>query len=149
MISNQQIIHAVHAAAKLGASFPIITIIDTSTMIPHYLFFRIYVWNPNEANRGSEIVGEFPSYNQWSFDLDWCKHDPSLVAVSSVDGCVSVYSLLGGGLPPAQSDKVCSCVLLLKYYTWRKLLFYSLKISVLHGSNTNMYRSHCRKFSCF
>ncbi|XP_045138814.1 protein transport protein Sec31A-like isoform X6 [Portunus trituberculatus] len=66
---------------------------------------KIYVWNPNEANRGSEIVGEFPSYNQWGFDLDWCKHDPSLVAVSSVDGCVSVYSLLGGGLPPAQSDK--------------------------------------------
>lgn len=68
------------------------------------------MWNPNEANRGSEIVGEFPSYNQWSFDMDWCKHDPSLMAVSSVDGCISVYSLLGAGLPPAQSDKVWDLV---------------------------------------
>ncbi|XP_071534263.1 protein transport protein Sec31A-like isoform X11 [Panulirus ornatus] len=66
---------------------------------------KIYVWNPNEAQRGSEIVGEFPSYNQWSFDIDWGKRDPSLVATASVDGCVSVYSLLGGGLPPTQSDK--------------------------------------------
>ncbi|XP_042223332.1 protein transport protein Sec31A-like isoform X3 [Homarus americanus] len=66
---------------------------------------KIYVWNPNAAERGTEIVGEFPSYNQWSFDMDWGQRDPSLVAMSSVDGCVSVYSLLGGGLPPAQADK--------------------------------------------
>lgn len=66
---------------------------------------KICVWNPNEAQRGHELVGEFPSYNQWSFDLDWCRRDPSLVAVSSVDGCVSVYSLMGAGSLPAQSDK--------------------------------------------
>nr|XP_045605804.1 protein transport protein Sec31A-like isoform X2 [Procambarus clarkii] len=66
---------------------------------------KIYVWNPNAVERGSEIVGEFPSYNQWSFDMDWGQRDPSLVATASVDGCVSVYSLLGGGLPPTQSDK--------------------------------------------
>lgn len=70
------------------------------------MFSRIYIWNPNEAQRGQEMVGEFPSYNQWSFDLDWCHRDPSLVAVSSVDGCISVYSLLGAGSPPTQSDKV-------------------------------------------
>lgn len=80
------------------------------------LFFfatRIYVWNPNEAERGSEIVGEFPAYNQWSFDLDWGKRDPSLVATASVDGSVSIYSLLGGGMPPAQSDKVSHCCLVI------------------------------------
>lgn len=67
---------------------------------------RIFVWNPDCGERGSEIVCEFPSYNQWSFNLDWCKRDPSLVATSSVDGTVSVYSILGGGLPPTQADKV-------------------------------------------
>ncbi|KAK3871526.1 hypothetical protein Pcinc_023333 [Petrolisthes cinctipes] len=66
---------------------------------------KIYIWNPNEAQRGQEMVGEFPSYNQWSFDLDWCHRDPSLVAVASVDGCVSVYSLMGAGSPPTQSDR--------------------------------------------
>lgn len=65
---------------------------------------KIYVWNPNLPN-GSEIVGEFPSYNQWSFDMSWCERDPSLVAMASVDGYVSVYSILGGGLPPTQTDK--------------------------------------------
>ncbi|XP_068251113.1 protein transport protein Sec31A-like isoform X2 [Palaemon carinicauda] len=65
---------------------------------------KIYVWNPNLTN-GTEIVGEFPSYNQWSFDMDWCGRDPSLVAMASVDGYVSVYSILGGGLPPTQTDK--------------------------------------------
>ncbi|KAK7080804.1 Protein transport protein Sec31A [Halocaridina rubra] len=65
---------------------------------------KIYVWNPSLPN-GSEIVGEFPSYNQWSFDMSWCSRDPSLVAMASVDGYVSVYSLLGSGLPPTQTDK--------------------------------------------
>ncbi|XP_069945379.1 protein transport protein Sec31A-like isoform X4 [Cherax quadricarinatus] len=66
---------------------------------------KICVWNPNATERGLEIVGEFPSYNQWCFDMDWGQRDPSLVAVSSVDGCVSIYSLLGSGQPPTQSDK--------------------------------------------
>lgn len=76
--------------------------------INYYMSFppRIFVWNPNYGERGSEIVCEFPSYNQWSFNLDWCKRDPSLVATASVDGTVSVYSILGGGLPPTQADKV-------------------------------------------
>ena len=65
---------------------------------------RIIVWNPNFDKNG-DIVGEFPSYNQWSFDLAICPQDPSLVGTTSIDGSVSVYSLLGGGLPPTQTDK--------------------------------------------
>ncbi|RXG60819.1 Protein transport protein Sec31A [Armadillidium vulgare] len=66
---------------------------------------KILVWNPNNNGKLAEIVGEFPSYNQWSFDLAWCNKDPSLVAASSIDGTVSVYSILGAGIPPAQSNK--------------------------------------------
>ncbi|XP_066981798.1 protein transport protein Sec31A-like isoform X41 [Macrobrachium rosenbergii] len=77
---------------------------DDNLMITASKDNKIYVWNPNLTN-GTEIVGEFPSYNQWSFDMDWCGRDPSLVAMASVDGYVSVYSVLGGGLPPTQTDK--------------------------------------------
>ncbi|XP_042893283.1 protein transport protein Sec31A-like isoform X7 [Penaeus japonicus] len=78
---------------------------DSSLLMTAAKDNKIFVWNPNYGERGSEIVCEFPSYNQWSFNLDWCKRDPSLVATASVDGTVSVYSILGGGLPPTQADK--------------------------------------------
>ncbi|XP_037789137.1 protein transport protein Sec31A-like isoform X11 [Penaeus monodon] len=78
---------------------------DSSLLMTAAKDNKIFVWNPDCGERGSEIVCEFPSYNQWSFNLDWCKRDPSLVATSSVDGTVSVYSILGGGLPPTQADK--------------------------------------------
>lgn len=71
---------------------------------------KTLVWNPNSTDKEGEIVAEFPAYNQWSFDLAWCKRDPTMVALASVDSTVSVYSLLGGGLPPAQGSNKFSAI---------------------------------------
>lgn len=58
-------------------------------------------WSPNSG----ELLCEFPSYNQWSFDVAWSPRDPALIASSTVDGTVSVFSLLGGGFPPPRDVK--------------------------------------------
>lgn len=71
---------------------------------------KTLVWNPNSTDKAGEIVAEFPAYNQWSFDLSWCKRDPTMVALASVDSTVSVYSLLGGGLPPSQGNNKFSAI---------------------------------------
>jgi len=55
---------------------------------------RIIVWNPNQAQ--GEILAELPTSNQWSFDVSWCPRNPAIIASSSFDGRVSVYSLMGG-----------------------------------------------------
>lgn len=53
---------------------------------------RILCWNPNTA----EVQCELASSNQWSFDVSWCPRNPAVIASSSFDGHVSVYSLMGG-----------------------------------------------------
>ena len=45
---------------------------------------------------GGEVVCELASSNQWSFDVSWCPRNPAVIATSSFDGKVSVYSLMGG-----------------------------------------------------
>ncbi|XP_047741415.1 protein transport protein Sec31A isoform X2 [Hyalella azteca] len=62
---------------------------------------RMLCWSASTA----ELLCEVPSYNQWSFDVAWCHRDPALVASATVDGTVSVFSLLGGGYPPARDVK--------------------------------------------
>ncbi|KAF2366859.1 Ancestral coatomer element 1 Sec16/Sec31 [Trinorchestia longiramus] len=62
---------------------------------------RVLCWSPNSGS----LLCEFPSYNQWSFDVAWCPRDPALVASATVDGTVSVFSLLGGGYPPPRDVK--------------------------------------------
>ena len=59
---------------------------------------QIYCWNPNSNVPGGEVVGELSSSNDgcWSFDISWCPRNPAIIATSSFDGKVSVYSLLGG-----------------------------------------------------
>ena len=59
---------------------------------------RIYCWNPNSNVPGGEVVCELSSNNDgcWSFDISWCRRNPAVIATSSFDGKVSVYSLLGG-----------------------------------------------------
>ena len=59
---------------------------------------RIYCWNPNSNVPGGEIASEISSNNDgcWSFDISWCRKNPAIIATSSFDGKVSVYSLLGG-----------------------------------------------------
>ncbi|XP_071829619.1 protein transport protein Sec31A-like isoform X2 [Apostichopus japonicus] len=58
---------------------------------------RILVWNPNSAVQGGEVLYELPTTTQWSFDVQWCPRNPCLIANSSFDGHISVYSLMGGG----------------------------------------------------
>ena len=59
---------------------------------------RIYCWNPNANVAGGDVVCELASSNDgcWSFDVSWCPRNPTVIAASSFDGKVSVYSLLGG-----------------------------------------------------
>lgn len=59
---------------------------------------KIFCWNPNSNIPGGEIACEVSSNNDgcWSFDISWCPKNPAMIATSSFDGKVSVYSLLGG-----------------------------------------------------
>jgi protein transport protein SEC31 len=57
---------------------------------------RILCWNPNSNQPGGEILCELASSNQWSFDVSWCPRNPAVVASSSFEGRVSIYSLMGG-----------------------------------------------------
>ena len=57
---------------------------------------KILCWNPNSNIQGGEVVCELASSNQWSFDVTWCPRNPAVIATSSFDGKVSVYSLMGG-----------------------------------------------------
>ncbi|XP_078319996.1 protein transport protein Sec31A-like isoform X1 [Crassostrea virginica] len=67
---------------------------------------RILCWNPNSNVQGGEVVYELPTSNQWCFDVKWCPRNPAVISSSSFDGHVTVYSLMGGGHPIHQSDKV-------------------------------------------
>lgn len=60
---------------------------------------RTICWNP----KLSEIVGEFPQSNNWSFDVQFSPRNPNLLSTSSYDGKVAIYSLLSSpGEAPAQ-----------------------------------------------
>jgi protein transport protein SEC31 len=56
--------------------------------------------------RTGEVVYEFPTGSQWSFDVQWCPRNPAVVSSCSFDGRVSVYSLMGSALPAQTSSKV-------------------------------------------
>jgi len=67
---------------------------------------RILCWNPNSEQRSGEVVYEFASGNQWSFDVQWCPRNPAVVSGCSFDGHISIYSLMGSALPAQTSSKV-------------------------------------------
>jgi len=67
---------------------------------------RILCWNPNSAVQGGEVVYELPTSHQWSFDVQWCPRNPNVISSSSFDGHVTCYSLMGGGHPIHQADRV-------------------------------------------
>lgn len=50
---------------------------------------RTLCWNPQT----SEIVGELPSSNNWSFDVQWSPKNPDLIATASFDGRIGIHSL--------------------------------------------------------
>lgn len=56
---------------------------------------KILCWNPND-DQGHEEISEIASTIQWYSDVTWCPRNPALIASSSLDGAVSIYSLFGG-----------------------------------------------------
>ncbi|KAL1395303.1 hypothetical protein pipiens_011351 [Culex pipiens pipiens] len=57
---------------------------------------KIYCWNQNSEEQNGEILSELATNNQWNFDVAWCPRNPALIAGSSFDGNVTVYSTNGG-----------------------------------------------------
>ncbi|KAL1378131.1 hypothetical protein pipiens_015789 [Culex pipiens pipiens] len=55
-----------------------------------------YCWNQNSEEQNGEILFELATTNQWNFDVAWCPRNPALIAGSSFDGNVTVYSINGG-----------------------------------------------------
>jgi protein transport protein SEC31 len=45
---------------------------------------------------GGEVLADLDTSSQWSFEVAWCPRNPGVVAGSSFDGKISVYSLMGG-----------------------------------------------------
>ncbi|KAG8188070.1 hypothetical protein JTE90_014309 [Oedothorax gibbosus] len=67
---------------------------------------KILCWNPNSDVEGGEVLCELPTGNQWSFDVAWCPRNPAVIANSSCDGHVSVFSLMGGQQQVQCSSKI-------------------------------------------
>ena len=57
---------------------------------------RIICWNPNSNQEGGEVLCELVDSNQWSFNVSWYPRNPAVIAASSFDSRVSIYSLMGG-----------------------------------------------------
>ncbi|XP_058828807.1 protein transport protein Sec31A isoform X2 [Topomyia yanbarensis] len=57
---------------------------------------KIYCWNQNSEDPNGEILAELATTNQWNFDVSWCPRNPALIAGSSFDGNVTIYSIFGG-----------------------------------------------------
>lgn len=57
---------------------------------------RIYCWNPNSEAAEGEILSEVATTATWYSNVQWCPRNPALIASSSLDGNVSIYSLFGG-----------------------------------------------------
>lgn len=64
---------------------------------------RILCWNPNSTNPEGEILSEVATTVQWYSDVQWCPRNPALIASSSLDGNVTVYSVFGGSQQQMQT----------------------------------------------
>ncbi|GIY28250.1 protein transport protein Sec31A [Caerostris darwini] len=67
---------------------------------------RILCWNPNSNIENGEVLCELPAGSQWSFDVAWCPRNPAIIANSSCDGHVGVFSLMGGQQQVQCSSKI-------------------------------------------
>uniref|UniRef100_A0A0A1X6V3 Protein transport protein Sec31A n=1 Tax=Zeugodacus cucurbitae TaxID=28588 RepID=A0A0A1X6V3_ZEUCU len=65
---------------------------------------HIYCWNPNTEIPEGEILSEVAATASWYSDVQWCPRNPALVASSSLDGNVSIYSLFGGTQQQVQTS---------------------------------------------
>ncbi|XP_055317143.1 protein transport protein Sec31A isoform X2 [Sitodiplosis mosellana] len=68
---------------------------DTDLMVSCGKDNKILCWNPN-GEPGDECISEIATPLQWYSDVIWCPRNPALIASSSLDGAVSIYSLYGG-----------------------------------------------------
>lgn len=66
--------------------------------------FKILCWNPKSELPNGEILSEVATTNQWYADIAWCPKNPALIASTSLDGVVSLYSLFGGDKQEQQSQ---------------------------------------------
>uniref|UniRef100_U5EYS2 Protein transport protein Sec31A n=1 Tax=Corethrella appendiculata TaxID=1370023 RepID=U5EYS2_9DIPT len=69
---------------------------DTSIMASCGKDNKIFCWNPSSNDPNGEILSELATTNQWYSDIQWCPRNPALIAASSFDGNVSIYSIFGG-----------------------------------------------------
>jgi protein transport protein SEC31 len=69
---------------------------DTGLMISCAKDNKILCWDANSEDNHGEILAEIASTSQWYSDVTWCPRNPAVVAASSFDGNVSIYSLSGG-----------------------------------------------------
>ncbi|UYV63213.1 SEC31A [Cordylochernes scorpioides] len=56
---------------------------------------QLLCWNPNANLPGGDILCSMPLDTQWNFSVQWSPRNPALLATSSFDGKLSVYSILG------------------------------------------------------
>ncbi|KAG5677808.1 hypothetical protein PVAND_007535 [Polypedilum vanderplanki] len=69
---------------------------DTELMVSCAKDNKILCWNANSEDNHGEILSELASTSQWYSDVSWCPRNPALIAASSFDGNVSIYSVFGG-----------------------------------------------------
>lgn len=62
---------------------------------------KIICWNANSEE--VDIQSEVASTGQWYSDVSWCPRNPAIIAASSFDGNVSIYSLFGGSQQQVQT----------------------------------------------
>ena len=65
---------------------------------------RTIAWNPNKA----EIVAELTPSSNWSFDVQWCPRNPSLLSTATLEGKVSVQSIQKTSIPEPQEVEQAS-----------------------------------------
>lgn len=65
---------------------------------------KILSWSTNSEDGSGEILSEIASTSQWYSDISWCPRNPAVIAASSFDGNVSIYSLFGGSQQQVQTS---------------------------------------------
>lgn len=83
----------IHTRGVLGLSY---CPNDSELMVSCGKDNKILCWNPKTELPQGEILTEIATTNQWYSDILWCPKNPALIASTSLDGVVSLYSLFGG-----------------------------------------------------
>lgn len=83
----------IHSRGVLGMTW---CPVDSELMVSCAKDNKILCWNANSEDAHGEILSEIASTSQWYSDVSWCPRNPAVIAASSFDGNVSIYSLCGG-----------------------------------------------------